>query len=262
MTRNLLVLLAIPLFMYSGACFLLFALQRSLIYQPQRGYPPAAGGTLKLAVPGAELRILVHAHTGPKALLYFGGNAENVGLSLPSLASTFPDRALFLMDYRGYGGSSGNPSEEALQRDALALFDRVRTEHSDIAVVGRSLGTGIAVWTASQRPVTAMVLVTPYNSIEELAEQRFPYVPIRWLLLDKFESWRHARTVRAPTLLLAAANDQTIPPASAEKLFTAFPPGVATLKILPYFGHNDISTSPLYLEYLGAAVESAGMAAH
>lgn len=257
MTRYLVVLLSILVSLYSGVCFLLFALQRSMIFQPQRGNDPYPGDALKLAVPGAELRIVVRPRSGPKALLYFGGNAENVGLSLPSLSSAFPDHALFLMDYRGYGGSSGKPSEDALQGDALALYDRVHTEHAQIAVLGRSLGSGIAVWTASRRTVSALLLVTPYNSIEELAARRFPYVPIRWLLIDKFESWRHARTIRAPTLLLAAADDQTVPPSSAEKLYAAFPRGVATLKIIPYFGHNDISASPLYLEYLGAAVSSA-----
>lgn len=252
--RHLGVLLAILAFVYAGACVLLFAMQRSMLYEPPPGDPQSRGETLKLKVPGAELSVSIRVHAGPKALIYFGGNAEDVSSSLPSFASAFPDRALFLLDYRGYGASSGKPTEEAIQRDALALFDIVETGHSDIAVIGRSLGSGVAVWIASQRPVSALVLVTPYHSIQEIAARRFPYVPIRWLLIDKFESWRYAPNVRAPTLLLAAANDATIPAASAEKLSAAFPRGVATLKIIPCFGHNDISTSPLYFEYIGAAL--------
>lgn len=257
MARNAGLLLGIVAFMYAAACFVLFAMQRSMIYYPQPGAAERPDSTLTIPVHGATLRVSVRARAGRKALIYFGGNAEDVSLSLPTFSSEFPDRALFLLHYRGYGGSSGRPSEDAIQRDAVALFDRVRLEYPDIAVVGRSLGSGVAVHLASRRSVSSLVLVTPYDSIQELAARQFPYFPIRWLLTDKFESWRYAPAIHAPALLLAAANDEVIPRGSTEKLYAAFSPGVASLKIIPEVGHNTISSSPLYLEGIRAALEAS-----
>ena len=257
MARNAALLLAIIVFAYAAVCLVLFAAQRSMIYFPQPSTGEGPGNALKILVPGAELRVSVRAHLGPKALIYFGGNAEDVSLSLPAFSSAFPDRALFLLHYRGYGGSTGKPSEEAIQSDALALFDRVHLEYSDIAVIGRSLGSGVATRLASRRPASSLVLVTPYDSIQELAARQFPFLPIRWLLTDKFESWRDAPAIRVPTLLLAAANDQVIPRASTEKLYRAFSQGVASLKFIPDVDHNTISASALYLEDIRAAAASA-----
>ena len=253
--RNAGLLLAVIVFMYAAVCLVLYAMQRSMIYYPQPGAAESPDSTLTIPVHGATLRVSVRAHASPKALIYFGGNAEDVSLSLPAFSSAFPDRALFLLHYRGYGGSSGKPSEEALQSDALALFDRVHSEYSDIAVIGRSLGSGVAIRVAaSHRPVSSLVLVPPYDSIQELAARQFPYLPVRWLLTDKFESWRYAPAIRVPTLLLAAANDEVIPRSSTERLYRAFSPGVASLNFIPETAHNSVSNSALYLEEIRAAL--------
>jgi pimeloyl-ACP methyl ester carboxylesterase len=257
--RNAGLLLAIIGFMYAAVCLVLFAMQRSMIYYPQPGAAESPDSTLTIPVHGATLHVSVRAHASPKALIYFGGNAEDVSLSLPAFSSAFPDRALFLLHYRGYGGSSGKPSEEAIHGDALALFDRVHLEYSDIAVVGRSLGSGVAIRLAGQRPVSSLVLVTPYDSIQELAARQFPYLPIRWLLTDKFESWRYAPAIRVPTLLLAAANDEVIPRSSTERLYGAFSPGVASLKFIPGMGHNSVSNNGQYLEEIRAALDPLPM---
>ena len=155
------------------------------------------------------------------------------------------------MHYRGYGGSTGSPSEEAIARDALTLFDTVYNRHPNIAVVGRSLGSGVAVRLASQRPASRLILITPYNSLESLAKQRFPWFPVKWLLKDRFESWRYAAHITVPTLLIAAGHDEVIPRSSTQQLYTHFAPGVATLKVIPDAGHNSLSDSPEYLKLLG-----------
>ena len=188
--------------------------------------------------------------SGPKALLYFGGNAEDVSYSLPSFSAAFPDHAVYLLHYRGYGGSSGNPSEAALFADALALFDKVHIDHQNIMVVGRSLGSGVAVHLASMRPVTRLILVTPYHSLQELAAQQFPYFPVRWLLLDKFESWRYAERIAIPTLVVAAEHDEVISRASTEALHKHFRTGVAAFKVVAGTSHNTISQSPEYMRLL------------
>jgi len=187
---------------------------------------------------------------GPGALIYFGGNAEDVSLNMRSFSAGFPESAIYLLHYRGYGGSTGKPSEGALFADALTLFDEVHSEHPQITVVGRSLGSGIAVYLASLRPVSRLVLVTPYDSLQELAALQFPYLPVKWLLLDKFESWRFAPHVTAPTLIITAENDEVIPRANSELLQSRFKSGVTSFKTVAGAGHNTISESADYMDLL------------
>lgn len=237
-------------FVYLALCVALFAFQRSMIYFPQPRSSDRGVATMALLVDGAELVITTRMRSGPDALVYFGGNAEDASYNLPALSAAFPQHAVYLMNYRGYGGSSGKPSEAALFADALALFDRIRSAHQQISVVGRSLGSGVAVYLASQRPVARLVLVTPYDSIQEIAASQFPFFPVRWLLRDKFESWKYAARIDVPTLLVAAENDEVIPRSSTEALLARFGAGVAALKVIAGTGHNTISESPEYIPLL------------
>ena len=252
MMRSTVAVLVVATFVYLGACAALFFFQRSLIYFPQ---PSSLGSSSQIQLPvrGAELRVSVRPHAGPHALIYFGGNAEDVSASLPSLSTAFPEHAIFLMHYRGYGGSSGAPSEPALQEDALKLFDKIHADHPHVVVVGRSLGSGIAIRLATQRPVSRLVLVTPYDSLQDLAAAQFPFFPVRWLLADKYDSGRYAPLVTAPTTLVAAEHDEVIPRWSTDSLHARFSQGVARFTVLPGTGHNTISMNPLYLDIVRGA---------
>lgn len=239
------VIAIIAIAAYLALCGLLFALQRSMIYYPQPSVIQTA--TIKLPAKDTDVRVSVRPRPGRKAIVYFGGNAEDVSINLPSFAQAFPSHAIYLLHYRGYGGSGGKPSEAAIQDDALALFDLVFAEHPEITVIGRSLGSGVAVRLASLRPASRLVLVTPYHSIEAIAASQFPYIPVKWLLLDKYDSWRYAPLIAAPTLVLAAEHDEVIPRTSTEQLVAHFKAGIAAYLILPGTGHNTISESPRYL---------------
>jgi pimeloyl-ACP methyl ester carboxylesterase len=252
--RIAIVLVSTALVCYAAACLALFAFQRSLIYFPRPKSFGDAASTMRLAVEGAQLDITVRPHPGPKALIYFGGNAEDVSASLASFSTAFPDYALYLMHYRGFGGSTGKPSEKLLHADAMALFDKVSGEHTDVALVGRSLGSGVAIRLATVRPASRLVLVTPYDSIEDIAAKQFPWFPVRWLLVDKFSSWRYAPAIRVPTLILQAEHDEIIPAASTARLHAAFAPDTASLVVIRGAGHNDISDTPQYLERMRAAL--------
>ncbi len=247
MLRAILPAIATVAVAYLGLCAGLFLFQRYLIYLPQPGSDGGAAGTIALSSAGATLRVSVRPRAGPNALVYFGGNAEDVSLNLPTFAARLHDHAIYLLHYRGYGGSSGHPSEDAIARDALALFDLVRETHRHIVVVGRSLGSGPAVRVASLRPASRLVLITPFDSLADLAARQFPFLPVRWLLRDKYESWRYAPRVSAPTLILAAEHDEVVPRSSTELLYTRFAKGVASLEVLAGTSHNTISESPRYL---------------
>lgn len=250
MKQTLTVILLLAMTVYAAACLALFFLQRSLIY-----YPPATAAfdaprTSILEVAGAKLVVSERPRAGEQALIYLGGNAEDVTYSLPLLERAFPGRALYLLHYRGFAGSTGSPSEKALVGDALALFDRVAREHRDVMLVGRSLGSGVAVQVASRRPVSRLVLVTPFDSLAGLAARQFPFFPVRWLLRDKYASTEHAPRVTAPTVLVAAEHDEIVPAHSTERLLARFPAGVARLRVVEGAGHNSISDSPDYIPSL------------
>ena len=235
---------------YLVLCAALFFFQRSLIWFPQPNALNSADSQLTLSMPDAQVSVITRERVGPRALIYFGGNAEDVSRNLPEFAQAFPDYAVYLLNYRGFGGSGGSPSEEAIAEDALALFDQVYASHPQVAVVGRSLGSGVAARLASQRPVQQLILVTPYNSLEEIAARQYPWVPVKWLLKDRFESGKYAAHIRVPTLLLAASDDEVIPRASTQRLLENFPQGVAVLRVVPDSGHNSISDRAQYLQWM------------
>lgn len=236
---------------YLVLCAALFVFQRSLIYFPQPAAVTSEDSRLKLSMPDAEVWVTTRERSGSRALIYFGGNAEDVSRNLEEFAEAFPDYALYFLHYRGFGGSTGSPSEAAIAEDALALFDQVYASHPQITVVGRSLGSGVAVRLVSQRPVQKLILVTPFNSFKEIAGQQYPWVPVKWLLKDRFESGKYAAHIRVPTLLLAASDDEVIGRSSTQRLFESFPQGVATLKVVPDSGHNSISGRGEYWRWMG-----------
>lgn len=236
--------------MYALACLALYLGQRSLIYYPQPRRAPAGAELIKLKVPDASVEVTTRALDAPGAVIYFGGNAEDVSGSLPQLASAFPGHALYLMHYRGYAGSSGSPSEKALVADALALYDHARARHPEITVIGRSLGSGVALQLAGARPLRRLVLVTPYDSIAGIAERQFPWFPVRFLLSDRYESFRYAPSVTAPTTVITAEHDSVIPAWSSDQLLARFAPGVARHVVIPESGHNDLSDRALYASTL------------
>lgn len=231
---------------YAGICAILFFAQRSLLYFPQ-GRGDGSGELLRLS---GDVLVSTRPADGPEAIVYFGGNAEDVSLNLPDFRAAFPGHALYLMHYRGYGGSAGSPSEEGLFADGLALLDQVQARHSRVTLIGRSLGSGIAIRLAASRPVARLVLVTPYDSILGIAEGQFPLFPVRWLLLDKYESWRYAPLISVPVLILAAEHDEVIPRASTELLRTRFRHGDVRYEVIPGTGHNTISANPAYWQQL------------
>lgn len=254
MKQTVFIALATLLLIYAGLCAALFFFQRSLIYHPQPRAVTAPESTLRLPVDGAELVVTVRPHDGPKAVLYFGGNAEDVSQNLAGFSKDFPEHALFLLHYRGYGGSTGSPTEQANHNDAAALFRKIHAQHPEVVVFGRSLGTGVAVRLASQAPASRLILVTPYESIAGIAASAYPFAPVRWLLLDRYESGALAPGIMIPTTIIAAEHDEVIPRASTDKLLARFGPGVATMTVIPGVGHNDLDRKRLYRQTLQAAL--------
>ena len=255
--RTLLFLLLLPAGAWLLVCILLFASQRSFIYYPVPESKPAGAQSIRLQSGDAELKVWVVPRAGPRAILYFGGNGEDVAYNLAGFTWAFPEHSLYLVNYRGYGGSSGAPTEAGLQADALVAFDYLRKRHAEISVVGRSLGSGVATYVASMRAIHRLVLVTPFDSLVDVARGQMRFFPVRLLLRDRFESAARAPTIRIPTLLVVAGDDRVIARERSEALAAAFTAAPVRTVLIEGAGHNDIDARPQYLEsiaeFLGAA---------
>jgi uncharacterized protein len=236
---------------YAGIAALLWLLQEKLLFHPSPVMAPArapAGWSVdavEIATQdGTKLAGVLVKPPGPPAplIVYFGGNAEEVTGWAPGAAS-YGTRALLLVNYRGYGRSQGTPSEKAIISDALETFDwalrRPDVDASRVALMGRSLGTGVAVQVASKRPVRAAVLVSPYDSVAEVAAATYPWLPVRWLVRHPFDSMAHAASIKVAALIVTGTADTLIRPAHSKRLAQFWGGPVEALD-LEGQGHNDI----------------------
>ena len=237
------------LLIYLIAGAVLFFYQRKLIYFPT-GKIRHSYELLKLENGKETLEVIVLNPGKNKTLLYFGGNAEAVVHNAVDFLTAFPLHTIYLLNYRGYSGSSGMPTEEGINSDALSLFDKVQEKQAKISVMGISLGSGAATYLASKRPVEKMVLVSPYDSIKSVAQNKFPIYPMFLLLKDKYDSIGRVKEIQAKTIVLMAENDEVIPKKHSLRLISEFPTEQITVKTISDTGHNDISNKMEYYDHL------------
>jgi len=237
--------------LYVLLCVFVYVRQRSFIYYPTPVVVSPVGQAVSLPVSGAVLQLWVVRRPGSSAVIYFGGNAEAVASSAETLSRAAPDRTWVLVNYRGYAGSTGAPSEAALVADARAVFDWLKADHADIAVIGRSLGSGVAVQLAISRPISRLLLVTPFDSLVSVGRDALPWLPVSWLLKDRFESVKYASRVSCHTRVLIAGQDEVVGTAHGWRLVEAFTPGVASAVEVPGAGHNTIQLWPKYETTIG-----------
>ena len=218
---------------------------RTWIYVGHTSQVPRAGDFV--TADGTRLHAWHFPGTGP-AVLYFGGNAEEVSWMLEEIAAN-PAGSWFLMDYRGYGASEGAPSERALVADAKLLYDHaVKSAGVDagrMVAFGSSLGSGVAVALAAERPLAGLVVATPFDSLAAVAKRYYWYPPVDLMLKHRFDSIGIAPGLRVPLLCLVAARDEVIPPEHAERLFEAWG-GPKRKVLLEGAGHNTTDSHPLF----------------
>ena len=208
-----------------------YLLQDRLIFHPQPLDAPrrAALGndpSVKEIFLQAEGGVRLHAWhiPGDPLILYFGGNAEEVSWMVEEAKEKAPGVGWLLTSYRGYGASEGAPSEKALFADALGWYDHVMKtlRPSRVVAFGRSLGSGAAVYLASQREVASVILISPYDSLTQVAKRYYPVLPVGLMLRHRFDSLSRAPAIRAPLLCLVATHDEVISPAHSRRLFDAW----------------------------------------
>lgn len=179
------------------------------------------------------------------ALIYFGGASESIEMRMGNLKQTFPNHSIYLVPYRGFGPNAQHVHEEAaIKSDCCRLMRSVAKKHGleNVDVIGRSLGTGMAVHVASKFNVSRVCLVTPYDSILEVARQRYLYLfPLGSLLRDKFETWKDASAVKSNILVLSAEKD-LVTPISRWKRLRTFLTEAASVEhyFIPKSNHTNI----------------------
>ncbi len=225
---------------------LLSPVARRLVYPGAATRVPAELTDLELRVDGISLRGWMVNPGRERALVYYGGNGEGLDWLVPELGPRFPDHTSYLVAYRGYGASEGTPGERVLTSDALAVFDHAAGRHPGrIDVVGRSLGSGVAMQVAVRRQVERLVLITPFDSLVATAADLFPRLPVRHLLRDRWDSASVAHRLRARTLVVRAGRDAVVRPPRTDRLVEVLPADTAELD-LPDAEHATLHEDPAY----------------
>ena len=258
--RVLKLVLLLVLAVYAAGLGTLYLRQREMVFprDPVRADITAAGlaGAEETSVATADGERLVAWVVPPRAgrpvLLYFHGNAGNLGRAgriARFRALTEDGTGLFAISYRGYGGSTGLPSEEGLLQDARAAYGAAAARFGAGRLVGygESLGTGVVLKLAAEVPLQAVVLEAPYRSTLAVAQRLYPYLPLSLAMKDQFRSDEIIGRVKVPLLVLHGERDQIIPFAQGEELYALANPPKRFLRF-PAGRHTDL---PQY----GAAAE-------
>jgi uncharacterized protein len=236
---------------YAAVVLAAYLGQRRLMYfpDPQRVKPAeedlASVSEQVLKTPDGARLVAWYgkAKPGQPTILYFHGNAGGLADRAPRM-HRFMDEGwgVYIVAYRGYAGSTGSPTETANVADARLAYGALVQEGVDpasIVIYGESLGTGVAVRLATERPAAGLILDAPYTSITEVAAGAYPYLPVRFLLKDRYESKRYIAQVHIPLLILHGERDGVIPVAMGRALF-ALANEPKTLATFPNAGHTDI----------------------
>jgi uncharacterized protein len=220
--------------LYLGVCLFMFFMQRSFLYNTDTtdiaalvsSVPRATNLDLATA-DGETLQAwwVPPVNDTEVIYLYLQGNAETLSSRDKRFGVLTKDGAgLLAVSWRGYGGSSGVPSEAGLRLDAVAAYEWLQAQYATarIIVFGESLGSGIAVWLSSEHSTGGLVLDSPYTTILAVAELQYPWLPVAWLARDRFESLPLAPTIKVPVFVFHCTEDPLIPFGMAEELLAAF----------------------------------------
>ena len=243
---------------YAGFCILLYVSQRSMMYLPTAETNATGAEAIKFSNEDETIK-LWRLGSGPDAIIYFGGNAENVAWNIPTFSEYFPGYSIYLVNYRGYGGSTGSPNELNFYSDALKIYDDLESQHRNIYVIGRSIGAAVATYLAAERRVEHLVLITPFDSALNMARDIYPFVPVKLLLKDRLDATVSARKLSNGVSVIVAADDNIVPRARSEALIDAFDtnriaPHQIEVKIIEHANHNDIDGFPNYKKSLMASL--------
>jgi hypothetical protein len=223
-------LIILAILAYAGVLALMYVFQRSLMYfpDPARTSPAVAGlpQVEEVILKSSDGESLIAWYVPPQGdwplVIYFHGNGGALNLRAGRFSWLTADGVGLLgLSYRGYGGSSGKPTESGLLLDAMAAYDfaAARYPAGHIVLWGESLGTGVAVALAAERQIGGLILDAPFTSAADIGAAAFPFVPVRWFIKDAFRSDQRIARVKVPLLVLHGERDQVVPIKYGKGLF-------------------------------------------
>jgi fermentation-respiration switch protein FrsA (DUF1100 family) len=250
---------------YLAFVVLLFLFQRTLIYHPDKAVGPpqhyGLSGFSEHFVPSEDAVSIQlwyrPASKGFPTIIYYHGNASHIGNRAGILAALAEKGfGVLAVSYRGYGKSTGTPTEQGIYQDArAAIAFLTQTQHiplNRIILYGESLGTGVAVQMASEVPVGGLVLEAAYTSVAARAAELYYYIPVRFLIQDKFNSLEKIGKVKAPVLCFHGERDTVIPIAHGKTLFNAVISPKQSF-FFPHVAHNDFDSAVISAHVLDFA---------
>jgi uncharacterized protein len=250
--------------MYLAQTWLLFPTGLAEAGRPQL---PAAAEHLEVRTPdgerlaGVRIPALGEAEGG-RTIVGFGGNAWNGEAVALYLHQLFPDHDVVAFHFRGYRPSTGQPSAEALLADSLAIFDTLRDANPSggVVAVGFSIGAGVAAYLARHRPISGLILVTPFDSLEALARDLYWWAPVGLLLRHRMPTIDFVRESPIPTAVIAAEHDRIVPARRSAPLTEAIPNLVLARAIDA--GHNELYGHPAFAAAMREALDLIESADH
>ena len=240
--------------------------QDRMIFYPQpvasTAHLPAHAEPIAVAsTDGTTLRGWIARGTAVPAptVVYFGGNAEEVSWTLAD--ARWPrEWTIAALNYRGYGGSEGKPSERELKADGLAIYDAIAAtdgiDRRRIVMFGRSLGTGVATHVAAARPVAGVVLVSPYDSLAAIGSHHYPWLPVTLLLRHRFDAQADAARCRMPLLAIVGEDDTIIPVPRSRALYDAWA-GPKSWYAIPRADHNALGATAEFWQHVARFLEAS-----
>jgi fermentation-respiration switch protein FrsA (DUF1100 family) len=258
---------------YAALCALMFAVQRSLEFVPDTSRPDAAKagipGLLELELPtGQGIKLLawyLPPKPGQPVIAYFHGNGGNLSNRIPRLRLfAAAGWGSLMVEYPGFGGNPGRPTERGFNQAALTAITYLQNQGvpaNRLVIYGESIGTGVATRVAAGRRCAALILEAPFTSITAVAERTYPWLPVRWLLLDRFDQASRIAGVTAPILIIQGTNDVVVPPALGRALFNAAP-APKRLWIAPGGGHDNLmefGAWPRIVDFVNQAISGTPM---
>lgn len=218
---------------YLALGVLMFFAQRALMYFPDRQrMPPAAAGlpqAEEIVLDTADGEKIIAWHVPPRGdkpvVIYFHGNGGALNLRVDRFQRIIAQGyGLLALSYRGYGGSTGRPTEAGLIEDARTAYAFAAERYPGrIVAWGESLGSGVAVALAAEKPVTHLILDAPYTSTVDVAADLYWFLPVRFLMKDQFRSDERIKRVTAPVLIMHGEADDIIPIRYGERLLAMIP---------------------------------------
>jgi hypothetical protein len=213
--RGAIVLAMVLLAGYGAVLALLYAEQRDMLFvrgRVARAPDPIYQVRRIAEADGTRLTLWQAPRSGAPVIVFFYGNAGTLS-DFAQIGEAFHAEGygVLLASYRGYSGNPGNPSEDGLMRDARAALSSLPAGHGPVVLWGQSLGSGVAARMASEGRGAVLILQSPYTAVVDVAARFYPYIPVHWLMRDRFDTLSLAGRIRMPVLIMSGTADRTVP---------------------------------------------------